>query len=242
MTEGGGADMSKQQKRWGVEVIGPDKEKALWMKVLKPPFDPFLEKIEDPRGEFHVLISSEFDRLTEAVDVQQWASRLVPLINATMRNIHGFDAMTIGGIVDFAAEGNPKKIYFSSASIIGRSRIFAEVKRRDADGNEIPTQSNVQRWMQAAERSSEIASAIGYLSHEATWYDFYKACEALVGFPHPGISNKRRNALKRTADWHRHHRSSASKNPPPPDPMELSEARSLLVRWLNAAVDEVLRP
>jgi hypothetical protein len=58
-------------------------------------------------------------------------------------------------------------------------RAFAFGSDRDADGNEIPTQSNVQRWMQAAQRDPRIASAIGYLSHEATWYDIYKVRKLL---------------------------------------------------------------
>ena len=235
--------MSKQQKRWGVEVTGPDKEWAYWIRVLQPPFDPHLEKVEDPRGDYRVLRSSEFKGLVEAADVDEQARRIVALLNATMRNIHKLGPISVGPVVDFSQEGPPKKHAFLRAETLEiEFRAIGFVSNRDANGNEVPTQSNVQRWMDAAQRDPRVASAIGYLSHEATWYDFYKACEALVGFPHPGISNKRRNALKRTADWHRHHRSSASKKPPPPDPMELSEARSLLVRWLNAAVDEVLRP
>lgn len=234
--------MPEDEKRWGVELLGPEDKKALWMKVLKPPFDPFMEVVADPRGDYHVLVSSQFDEHASAADVYELAKSLVPLLSTTMRRVHDFDALTIGAIVDLVGEGQPKKQHFLSVKAGGfRFRAFAEVTNRDAEGKTIPTQSTVQRWIQAAERSAEIASAIRYLDDDAGWFDVYKACEALDGYPNPGISKKKLRLVKRTADWHRHHRSIDSKIEPIAKPMSLGEAKQLVVRWLDAAIADVIQ-
>ncbi len=234
--------MAVKAKRWGVEVLGSDNEKAYWACVLKPPCDPYLEVVEAPRGDYHALVSSQFDKLPRASDVYELAKRFVPLLNTTVRSVHDFDAMMIGAIVDFASEGVPKKQHFMSAQAGAfRFRAFAEVTNMVAQGNVIPTQSTVQRWMQAAETNPEIVSAIRYLDDGAGWFDVYKACEALDSYSHPGISKKRLQLMKRTADSYRHHRSANSKIEPPANPMSFGEAKRLTVLWLNAAIDEVIQ-
>lgn len=236
--------MSVQSERRGIEIIGPEKEMGYWLRVLQAPFDPHLEKIEDLRGDYHVLHSSTFDGLIEAVDVYEQARRIVALLNATMRNIHKFTPISVGAVVEFSQDGKPKKHAFLRAETAEfELRAFGFVSNRDADGNEIPTQSNVQRWMDAAQRDPRIASAIGYLSREATWYDFYKAYEALKPYSRVGISSNQLSRFRCNANAmdRRHspyHPAGAS---PPARPMTEREARALLVRWLNNAINDVLK-
>lgn len=236
--------MSDQLERWGIEITGPEQEMAYWVRVLQAPFDPHLEKVEDPRGDYHVLRSSEFDDLIEAVDVYEQAGRIVTLLNATMRNIHRFAPISAGSVVDFLHDGQPKKHGFLKAETAAfESRAFGFVSNRDADGNEIPTKSNVQRWMEAARKEPRIASAIGYVSRQATWYDFYKAYEALWPFSMAGISRNELKRFKKTANAldNRHSPHSPAGKHAPEQPMTEREARALLVRWLNNAINDVLK-
>lgn len=236
--------MSDGLRRWGVEVIGPDKEKAYWMRLLQPPFDPYLEKVADPRGNYHVLRTSQFDDLAEAADVDEQARRTVALLNAAMRNICKLGPISVGSVVDFSREGQPKKHAFLRAETTEfELRAFGFVSNRDADGNEIPTKSNVQLWMKAAQKEPRIASAIGYLSREATWYDFYKAYEALWPFSRVGISRNELKRFKQTANAldNRHSPHSPVGKKAPEKPMSEREARALLVRWLNNAINDVLK-
>lgn len=235
--------MQDDVKRWGVEVLGPDKEKAYWLRLLQPPFDPYLEKVADPRGDYHVLRTSQFDDLGEAVEVDERARRIVALLDATVRSIHGFGSMSVGAVVDFSQEGQPKKHGFLRAqTLVAESWAIAFVSNRDADGNEIPTKSNVQRWMEAAQKEPRIASAIGYLSREATWYDFYKVYEALWPFSRVGISRYELKRFKKTANAldNRHSPHSPAGKQAPEQPMSEREARALLVRWLTNAINDVL--
>lgn len=235
--------MSDGLERWGAEVIGPEKEKAYWLRLLQPPFDPYLEKVADPRGDYHVLRTSQFDDLAEAVEVDERARRIVALLDATVRSIHGIGPMTVGAVVDFSQEGQPKKHGFLRVETAEFGFWAVDfVSNRDADGNEIPTKSNVQRWLEAAQIEPRIASAIGYMSRDATWYDYSKAHEALVPYPCAAISSNEKSRLRQTCNTmdRRHSPYHPAGRTPPPKPTSEKEARTLLVTWLGAAVDEIL--
>lgn len=192
--------------RWGVALEGLDDEKACWLKVLKPPFDPFLTIVSDPRGNYVALISRQFDSLATAREVRAAAKQMLPVLTASMHQKHRMGPLRVGDSIEFLdSQETPRRHFFIEAKT-GQMVLkggFVEIVHKDAQGNIIesdPMPSAAQRWMEAAQKEPRIASAIGYLPREATWYDFYKAYEALWPFSRVGISRNELNRFKQTAN------------------------------------------
>ncbi len=43
-------ELNQVSDRWGIELNGPEADQKMWRKLLKPPFDPFVEEVKDERG------------------------------------------------------------------------------------------------------------------------------------------------------------------------------------------------
>jgi len=117
----------------------------------------------------------------------------------------------------------------------------AELTVKDAQGNVIepPAPSRAQLWMRAAALEPEIGSALRYLQDKPSWFELYKAYEAIKTMPNGGISDSEITRFKQTANaGERHHPNEKIK--PHKRPMELWEARSLVTQWISAAIEHVL--
>ncbi|MEO0385227.1 MAG: hypothetical protein AAF234_16910 [Pseudomonadota bacterium] len=239
--------MLDDKRGWGVEILGPEDEKALWVKVLKAPFPPYLETVSDPLGDYIVLMSLKFDGLSSAGDVQTTAKEMLPLLSVSMRQLHQTKPMRIGASIEFVAGCSPRRHHFialeASGIVLGGGPI--EVVHTDAEGNIIepdPMPSAAQRWMQVAGASPNIAAGMAYIDGTPGWLEIYKAYEVLKDLPSSTAIGDDVNRLTQTANTMDNRHSPLTKKGGTPHryPMNLHEAKCLIVRWLDAAVKDAL--
>ncbi len=230
--------------RWAVELNGSEADQQIWRKLLKPPFDPFVEEIKSQRGDYLALRSSAFNGVEGSIQVHQTAKQLFATLNAAMSIHWGTDPVTNGAVVEFVPDGEPRRCHHLEAESISLRIRFGIVNLTalDADGNVItppPAPSRAQLWVHAAELDPEIGNALRYLRGNPSWVSLYKAFEALRDRPNGGISKNEVERFARTANAvERHHPNE--RRIPPPRPMELWEARALMTTWVSAAIDDIL--
>jgi hypothetical protein len=212
--------------------------------LLKLPFDPFVEEVNDERGDYLALRSSAFDGITTPKEVHRAAKRLFSTLNVAMSKNADTDPVTNGSVIEFVPDGQHRRHHCLEAEGIKmRLRVgIAEITMKDAQGNVIePTAapSRAQLWMRAAALEPEIGSALRYLQGKPGWFDLYKAYEAVRNMPNGGISKSEIKRFTQTANAaERHHPNDKSK--PHKRPMELWEARALITQWVSAAIDDTL--
>lgn len=236
--------MTLATNKWGVELTGPEADLMAWRMMLKPPFDPFVEEVNDQRGDYLVVRSSAFDKFATPQEVHRAAKELFSTLNVAMGNNADSDPVSSGSVVEFVPDGFPRRHAFLEAKPIAiRMRMgIAELTLKDAQGNVIkppPAPSTAQRWMRAAALEPEIGSALRYLEGKPGWFELYKAYEAVRNMPHDGIPQSEVRRFAQTANaGERHHPND--KNKPNKDPMPLWEARALITRWVSTAIDDTL--
>lgn len=229
---------------WGIELNGEKQDLHVWQAFLRSPFDPFIEEVEDASGNYLALRSSAFDGMKSAKDVNERAKELFATLNVTIAAHASADLVRNGAVVEFVPDGQPKRIHFLEAkSIILQTRVgMAELTIRNAAGEVIQSpvvESAAQRWLRAATIEPEIGCALRYLAGKPTWFELYKAYEALRNMPNGGIANSEVKRFTQTANaGERHH--SNNKIKPHKKPMELWKARALIMQWVNAAIEDVL--
>jgi hypothetical protein len=231
--------------QWGVELRGSDQDKELWRRLLKPPFEPYIEEIAGSDAPYLALRSKAFDGLGAASEVHVRAKGLFRCLNMAMSANADADPIIPNAVVEFPAEGVPRRHHVLEAEgVVSRARLsIPELTVRDAQGNIIqsqPTASKPQEWMRAAALHSGIASAMNYLSGNPGWVELYKAYEALRdnSLAPSAISANELRRFTHTANVEERHREN--KYDPPTKPMTLWEARGLMMTWLANAIDEVL--
>jgi hypothetical protein len=214
--------------------------------LLKPPHDPFVEEVEDERGNYFVLRSSNFDGLETSIEVHRAAKQLFNTLNVVMSKIADVDHVTNGAIVEFIPDGLPRRHHHLEpvGIVAGRVRFgVVTVTLRDAQGNiiEPPSEpSRVQQWMRAAALEPAIGRALRYLQGKPGWFELYKAYEELRdrNMPDGGISRKEIARFTQTANADERHRQGKFKSHE--RPMELWEARALITKWVSAAIEDIL--
>ncbi len=236
--------MSQASNRWGIELNGAEEDQKAWRMLLKPPFDPFVEEVNDERGNYLALRSAAFDGIATSNEVHQEAKQLFSTLNVAMSKNADTDPVTNGSVIEFLPQGPPRKFHYLEAKAATiRFRVgIATMTLKDAQGNVIlppPAPSRTQLWMRAAALEPEIGSALRYLEGKPGWFELYKAYEAVRNMPNSGISNGEIKRFKQTANAEgRHHPNDNNK--PHKRPMELWEARGLITRWVSAAIEDTL--
>jgi len=236
--------MNQASNHWGVELNGADEDTKVWRMLLKPPFDPFVEEVKDERGDYLALRSTTFDGAASAEDVHNLAKQLLRTLNVAMSKNADTDPVTNGAVVEFTQNSRPRRHHYLEAEgITMRLRVgSAKLTVTDAQGNVIepsPAPSRAQLWMRATTLNPEIGSALRYLEGKPGLSELYKAYEAVRQMPNGGISNSEIKRFTQTANaGERHHPKSKYK--PHARPMELWEARALIIQWVSAAIDDIL--
>jgi hypothetical protein len=236
--------LNKASNSWGVELNGSDEDKRAWRLLLKPPFDPYVEEVNDDRGDYLALRSSVFNGIVASNEIHRVAKNLFTTLNVAMSANFDLDPVTNGAVVEFVPVGRPRRMHHLEANgITMRVRIgMAELAGKDSHGNVIqmpPVPSRVQLWLRATALEPEIGSALRYLYGKPGWTELYKAHEAVKHLPNGGISKREISRFTQTANAaERHHPNS--KYMPHKRPMELWEARALITQWVSAAIDHVV--
>jgi hypothetical protein len=229
--------------RWGIELNGCPEDIEAWRTFLKPPFDPFVEEVEHQSGNYLALRSSVFDGMKTSQEVHRAAKDLLDVLNVVMLTNADTHPIASGAVIELVADGPPRKhLHLEVTELVAaRSHFYAVVTTaHDLSGNVIkppPAPSQSQIWMQAAALEPNIGSALRYLNKPG-WVELYKAYEAVRHLPHGGIAKSEISRFKQTANaGNRHHPNNT--HPPPAHPMELWEARTLITRWISAAIKSV---
>lgn len=240
----GAVELSDVSKRWGIELSGAEADLKVWRVQLKPPFDPFVEEVKDEHGDYLVLRSSAFKGIATSQEVHRTAKQLSSTLNATMSRNADTDPVTNGLVIEFVPNGQPRRHRHIKAEG-GRMRLrggIAEMTVKDAQSNlnePPPAPSRAQRWIHAAALEPEIGCALRYLEDKPNWIDLYKAFEAVRDMPNGGILECEKERFTQTANvGNRHHPNDRHR--PHECPMELSEARALMMQWVSAAIDHTL--
>jgi hypothetical protein len=223
---------------WIAEVQGHCFDLAYWEQSLRRPFDPICERIPYGDSTVWALRSKTFDQLQTAEEVRDRATVLIDLLNGALSAQCGAEPLTLQRVARIDASGNLHFTHFAELHESMRLMETLTAEVRDMHGNLIappsPAASQAQRWVQAAERSNDVADMLIFAGRANNWFDIYKALElaqSLAG----GRSGRKLNVLlgrandefermQRTANMHRHARSKD----PPPNPMALADAMSLL--------------
>jgi len=223
-----------------------DPDRNAWLKMFKPPFDPCVELMPHESGdELLVLKAKELDDLTTVKEAYNAGDGLIRTLNGIAGGIIGKSSVDVDGVAEMR-DGRLIRHTLMRAETahftFGGGSAEFHVIIRDNDGNIIvppPTPTSAQSRYAASRTNELLTHALKYCAGEPDWFDLYKAMECLeqAGFTRRGESEMGRFSY--TANWyHRHH---DMKNPPPPKPMDLRDARRLLRARINQALDEVDR-
>ena len=236
--------MRSMKSQWLVRLKGevPDLEDLSELFVSEE-----LSVIKE-RGSFWMR-SSRFASLVDNTLVYSRALDLIRLMNGAAKVHYGdFRPVEFDGITRVDDEGNwGTHTHFGSTRVTGGGRVRVKtVASPEAKGERPPP----ERWVELALREETVARALRMLSRDTSWSDLYKVYEIVrhdVG-GRKGITEKRwasRNQIDRftgTADsWDvlgENARHGVQRRDPPPNPMGLEEARSLVrtivVLWLGS--------
>lgn len=230
--------------RWGLELKVPEGDKNVWRDLLRAPCDPYVEEIKDDSGSYLVLRSSVFDDIRTPKGFHQAAKQYLAALNVAMSLLSNVESVQVETVVEFVQGGQPRKHrYLIAEGIAMRFRLgIADTTFRDELGNLVehsPLPSQLQLWMRAASLDPDIGSALRYLQGEPSWFELYKAYEAVRTMPRGGIPKSEVDRFTQTANTgERHHPNK--KHKPHKSPMQLNEARTLITQWVSAAIDDIL--
>lgn len=229
---------------WGAAVLGEPTDLEDWTHTLKEPFDPWVEM----HGPETVLRSASFDELASASEVHDCAIALIERLNGAVALSQQAKQLRLGGIVQFAADGELHRTIFAEGSAFARAKVRASAIVIGPDGKPVPSPppqpSEVQKWTTLAENDDLLDDALIYFGRATDWFDIYKTLECLIlkfggsesAFLALGwVSEAEITRLKRTANSARH---AKRKFTPPPNPINLNEARTLLGLLLRRAFKE----
>ncbi|WP_373085704.1 hypothetical protein [Sneathiella sp.] len=237
--------MTKASNHWGIELEGADEDKNVWRTFLKSPFDPYVEEVQEDRGNYLTLRSTAFDEAASPKDARRLGETLIKTLNVAISKHTDADPVSVGAVIEFVSDGQPRKHRALKAES-GEIRIrggIAELKVLDYQGNVVeppPTPSQIQLWMRAAKLDPRIACVLRYMEGNPGWVELYKAYEALKELPNGGIDKDEITRFRRTANSAGRHHPNEKKHPPHPKPMELWEGRAFITQWISAAIKDIL--
>jgi hypothetical protein len=184
----------------------------------------------DPRvfrdGDDRFVESSDVQAVADEAGANKCARGLVAMINGAMIAEHGneFEPVAFGGLVTFNAHGG--RDYYDRATAKAKMRVRGSAGQRP---------SSADAWV--GKRSDpSVATVLRILGrHELDWYDLYKIYETIkrdAGDAQVKRWTPRADLFRRTAnnaaalgDDARHPELGWA---PPPTPMEIDEARTLV--------------
>jgi hypothetical protein len=94
---------------WGAVVQGEPGDLADWARVLKEPFDPWVEV----HGNETALRSASLDQLTSATEVRDRSIAQIERLNGAMALSQGSKPLRFGGVIQFTGDGRLHRTIFA---------------------------------------------------------------------------------------------------------------------------------
>ena len=224
---------------WIVQLTGHDFDWSSWERSLKPPFDPWCERIPQGESSLWALRSRSFDHAQSAGEVRERAVPLIQQLNGALSVLVGAEPLTFQAVGRIADKG---KIGLTPFPKPGKITIRGGTAINSLEMKDAKEPSAAQRWIEAAEKDDFKADMLVFAGRADNWYDIYKTielAECLYGSEHKlrkllGDSANACKNMRTTANCYRH-RPNHPKYPPPSVPTELTEAKPLLSLIVRAA-------
>ncbi len=167
-------------RRWGILLEGDETELRRWELAFSAPFDPYVS-IEQ-RG--HVLWCTELQAEKNSSEVWQATKALMDQANSIVVHCQGPSNVKCAGILEVQQNGQQSVHAFAEVHI--NESIFFEVTMSatviDKNGNLVvqePQETTAQKWMRVAATSDRLGDALIYGLRRESWFDLYKAYEAI---------------------------------------------------------------
>jgi hypothetical protein len=172
----GAREMAKSG--WGVSVKSENLDD--WIDALKN-FDPWIEV----HAEGTVLRSAAFDGLASTELVKDRAIILIEQLNGAMAASRGAKPIQFdGAIIQFTPDGGKHRTINVEAAMLAISGMRADVIHLGPDGKPKPSPppvaSEVQNWINIADKDAWLADALVYFGKATNWFDLYKTLECLI--------------------------------------------------------------
>ncbi|WP_296585157.1 hypothetical protein [Xanthobacter sp.] len=234
---------------WAVELTGERFDIDDLRRLLRLPFDPWIEDIAAGAEPKPHIRHSGWDQLTSASDVVADAQRIVSHINGAARLLHSdYQPVGVSNVVRLHADGRRDFImpaitgHFSAR--LGRVRFRVEgVVGEGGFANECKP-SILQRWLESSEENDSISELFIHLDRMNNWFDVYKSIEIIE----KGILGNRRRIKKLaaldTGEWERvRHTANSFRHAPgvcaaPQDPPSLEESIAFVRACALIVLDE----
>jgi hypothetical protein len=209
-----------------------------WQEALKPPFDPWVTKMDDGL----ILRSRLLDSATTSTEAHHRGMALLEQANGALGAGRKTGIVRLEAIMEFLPDGRRQKsqiLTFPITDARDRARVVVAV---GPDGPSPPPEpSGPQLCMSIAAKDGLLADALTYFGRGESWFDMYKALECIqkkVGGQHTladlgWATAEEIRMFRQTANSYARHRRG--KFDPPKQPMEIAAARELLGRLIASA-------
>jgi hypothetical protein len=200
-----------------------------------------------------VLRAILLDELGSAGEVRDRAIAFIDRLNGAMAVSHDSRPVRFKAVIRFTPDGRLHRTFLvEPVKFEGRGFVHPPaVTVIGPDGQPValppPQPSEVQRWSEIADQETWLDDALIYFGRATDWFDIYKALECLLDRYGGETAFVKLNwapagevrRLKQTANSFRH--ANRKKHQPPPNPMNLTEARALLGQLLRRALEEAAK-
>jgi hypothetical protein len=233
---------------WLAQLDGHEFDLACWERSLKPPFDPWCERIPHGESSFLALRSHSFDDRSTPEEVNGRAETLIAQLNGALGVGEDAEPVKLRAVGRVEDKGQVNFTVFAKGVMRGRSMMTATAEVRNSKGDLVPppppAPSTAQKWVKAAENNDVVADMLTFAGRSDNWFDIYKAiqlAEKLVGERKlPGLlgqSGTEFKRMRRSANFYRHP-SRHLRYPPPSVLTTLDEAKPLLSLAVRTVLDQ----
>ncbi|MFG1246191.1 hypothetical protein [Xanthobacter flavus] len=169
---------------WAVELTGERFDIDDLRRLLRLPFDPWIEDIAAGAEPKPHIRHSGWDQLASASDVVADAQRIVSHINGAARLLHSdYRPVGVSNVVRLHADGRrdfimpPITGHFSVTLGRVRCRVDGAVGESGFVNEDKP--SILQNWLEISERNDLVSNLFIHLDRMSNWFDVYKSIEIL---------------------------------------------------------------
>ena len=218
------------------------------LEELSKEFDTPDLSIRRENGEFN-LRSKGFGNLTSHEEVQESVTKILPALNGATKlaALGPYTPITTGSISRINDDGTRHAYITMTSSIVVSATCSVTVIHADGTIEEDRPAAPVVTWFELSKRDARVKWALRLIENDfETWpglYKIYEVIEEDIGYiPRKGwCTETELKRFKRTANSpealgvHARHGKMSS---PPPDPVSLSSAKSLIRKLLDNWFEE----